>query len=992
MGGGPRPRANTISHIDRTTLGMLGSGNRSMSSLPGVDAPFEAPGPGGFQPRGMSGSGRMHGNMPNLPRLATHGHNMQTGGELRTAPVGHDMGQLPFDPNFQFSSTINPAQLHMSDSVGMMQSPGLHQQSPFLPQQAIMEEDGDMDWMHGFNTRMSFGGPNGHGMPEHAIQDSPQPLNGNIGGFGDMQFDPPDAHPHMMWHPPPNMNGMAPTSMPLEQVNLTTSNFEAMSQTISPAPLHPQAMPETIYEHSALDLNANGHFPYMNGHMHSNRAFSSDGTDGSSAAGSAGRQSSVTSTSIDSITDTTRNALLLSLSQPSAFSQRKFSQPNFNPALTPPGPQLPSTADLQRYVNAYIQYFHPHIPFIHVPTLSFDQPAFNSNIQSLDGAPTPIFGGGGCLVLAMAAIGALYEFERQASKELFEAAKRMIQLYLEERRQAETSSTSKHNKDPDPQNTPLWLVQAMLLNIVSGHQSDDKIAGDIASTHCTALVVLAKSAGMLELESEASILSDGHLTSEQSDVDMGDASAFHDSFGSSNQGNDESTQWYRWIDMEERKRTLFAIFHMSSLLVVAYNHAPALMNSEIRLDLPCDEVLWRAETPQIWTARRRELEDSTGSMHFSNALSELLTASQNNSESRPLSHGQPFGSGIPREQVPTSNLKPSTFGCLVLIDALHNYIWETRQRHCGRKWSTRETEQMQAYIEPALRAWQAAWNSNPEHSLERPNPYGHGPLSADSIPLLDLAYVRLFVNLGTSKDAVWQRDYQSMSDEIAQGSEFIQHAENSSEASPDGTTTAIHSPKTPAMNGPETKVEESETPSSMDAFSEVAQDNASGKREKHLRRAAAYAADSLIYADKLGITFGDFSARELPVQSAVCTFDCAQVLAEWVATVQERVGPYIGVIGRDPIDFSTFPAIMLLDEEDTKLFGKCNEILQRAEHKMSNAMGSLAHDRSHAMQIMNSLPSHTCEGYGSKILRSTSYILGRALVWPGQCCWRKWIV
>jgi uncharacterized membrane protein len=40
----------------------------------------------------------------------------------------------------------------------------------------------------------------------------------------------------------------------------------------------------------------------------------------------------------------------------------------------------------------------------------------------------------------------------------------------------------------------------------------------------------------------------------------------------------------------------------------------------------------------------------------------------------------------------TAHLLPSTFGCLVLIYSLHNYIWETRQRHMGRQWTAQETE------------------------------------------------------------------------------------------------------------------------------------------------------------------------------------------------------------------------------------------------------------------------------------------------------------
>ena len=993
IGGNVRPRANTISHIDGGSIGMLGAASRSVGNLAGLDTPFQPSGPGAFQPRGMSASTHMRGNMPTLPRLATQGHNMHMGGELRTAPVGHGVSHFGgLDTGFPaFNPTVNPAQLHLSDSMGMMNSPALNQ-SPFTPQPVIMEDEGDFEWMqHGFNTQMSFGGQHGQPMAESAVQDSPQHMGGHMHGFGEVAFDPSHVDPSMLWSPSSGMNTEQSAPLPHEALHPVTSNFDTVSQTLSPSTLHQPMMPETIYEHSALNINPNGssnltsfpsHFQPQN-----SRAFSSDGTDGSSATGSAGRQSSVTSTSIDSINDSTRNALLFSLSQPSLFGPRKFPQTNGATTASTQGPSLPSTGDLQRYLHAYVQYFHPHMPFIHVPTLSFDMPSLTSNNNTSDTNTlnTPhgsTVGGNGCLILAMAAIGALYEFERQAFKDLFDAARRMIQLFLEERRHADTNPSGKPNQDSSAQDTPLWLVQAFLLNVVSGHQAEDKITGNIASTHCIALVNLARSAGLLERmpDDEASFRS--QMSSTSADVQMGDTPVFHDPFGSHPPSLDEASSWYRWISLEERKRTLFSIFHMSSLLVIAYNHSPALMNSEIMLDLPCDEALWRADNPQAWLSKRREIGDNTGVISFPQALSELLTADQKQGGQRPMRHGQPFGSAIPREEVPQSNLKPSTYGSLILIDALHNYIWETRQRHSSSEWTTMQTESMHAHIEPSLRSWHAAWLSKPEHGAMRPNPYGHGPLSADSAPLLDLAYVRLFVNLGTSKDALWQRDYETMSNEIARGLEFIQHAENSGDQSTYEPSTAIHSPvaadlsKEQDFTGELTRNEES--------FGDPSAEQPLSRREKHLRRAARYAADNLIFSDQLGVTFGDFSARELPVQSALCAFDCAQVLAEWIATVQERVGQYLGIIGRDPIDFANVPAIALLSEEDAQLIGKCEDILRRAESKMANELDNPNLNDVVSAQMMSNMPSRTVEGYGSKILRTTSCILGRSLVWPGK--------
>jgi hypothetical protein len=134
-------------------------------------------------------------------------------------------------------------------------------------------------------------------------------------------------------------------------------------------------------------------------------------------------------------------------------------------------------------------------------------------------------------------------------------------------------------------------------------------------------------------------------------------------------------------------------------------------------------------------------------------------------------------------------------------------------------------------------------------------------------------------------------------------------------------------------------------------------------------------------SDKLGVTFADFTSRELPLQSAMCAFDCAQVLAEWIATVQERVGRYLGILGKDDIDVSQVPGIMLLEEEDCKLLAKVQEVLNSAEIKMNYelaGMGAVAQ-----MNAAQRLPGDNC-GYGSKILRLTAYMLDKAAVWPGE--------
>ncbi|KAL3423378.1 zinc finger protein [Phlyctema vagabunda] len=981
-----RPRANTISHIDGAHMQLmaaatnnsvaaarngLATGHSRHPSLAGL--PMQNYEQFGGMSAVMGHRGVMHG----LPKLETHTfNNVEFGGGLRTAPVNggftadFDFEGLLFGPG----STINPNALHYSDSPQSMAidaaSP-YHQAFPDMPMNQAIDEN--FDWMNGFEHQMSFNGESAiDGSSPSAISTASQ------SGISEVMLDgsnnPAAATTASMWQ----SSMMAPPLMTPNPFTLDLGNT-GFSDLMNGGPISPHS----------LGTQKNINDPYFSTPPPSMSSLSPSmmpglNTQGLHPALNFGPETpvsingSIAGGPVATITESTRQALISALVQCTPFGSRKYSFPATSSPLSPhfsarrnsvaaePSRSLPSTLDLQRYIGAYIRYFHPHLPFLHMPTLSFD--VLNPSSGQINSSS--LFGGRGCLILSMAAIGALYELDQVQSKELFDSAKKMIQLYLEERRKEDVRKADHRRASISSQgprttensvHTPVWLVQAMLLNVVYGHNCGDKTAGDIASTHCAALVSLARAAELLHPP--------------QQDVVMTDEDIAIDSREKAE--SPEQQEWLDWKIMEERKRTLYAVFILSSLLVSAYNHTPALTNSEIMLDLPCDEEFWAAENASSFFAKGGARMADHNQTTFHDALGELLRTSEKQQQQQlQLQMHQPFGSSNFQE-LPQSDLRPSTFGCLVLINAIHNYIWETRQRHHNKIWTNEETEKMHRHIEPALKAWQAAWASNPHHSLERPNPFGLGPLSADSIPLLDLAYVRLFVNLSRSKEKFWQRDYDGMAEELSRGSEIIQHAEHSpgSDASTDQSsgTNSVFVDTPPTSN------------SSVDYKSSTTaahnQGTSTSKRERHLRKAAFYAADSLSMSDKLGVTFADFTSRELPLQSAMCAFDCAQVLAEWIATVQERVGRYLGILGKDEIDLSQVPGIMLLEEEDCKLLTKIQEVLNSAEIKMNYelaGMGAVAQMTAATQR----LPNGENSGYGSKILRVTAYMLDKAAVWP----------
>ena len=970
-----RPRANTISHIDHLALnGFLASHNASLSrgtgrhpghshhaSLSGVNGPSQ------FDYRGMSTAAGNHGQL----RIDTHS-GVGMGGGLRTAPipgVGPDDIEIQKFFGTTSGSTINPNQLHHFNA-GMAEppSPYMHFGNPFASNNP-MEEDA-FGWSPGLDNSMVFAGPNDSAVD----QSSPSALsNGSHGAFNDVMLDG-SGQPtsEAMWHNPLVTHAsMNPTAHSLEAMNPLFPEF--MMNNVGPHDMGEQQVQNDFYMSTPPPLSTmspSAGIPGMpNQYFQAPMTFNSDsGSISSASINGSARHSSVTSVSTETITDATRQALIFNYSQALGYGhpQRKFSQPSISSPLSATGngkgpaqvATLPSTADIQRFVNAYIQYFHPHLPFLHIPTLSFDTPAYTYQLRTAgsfnhDG----MVGGGGCLILAMAAIGALYEFDHVVAKELFEAAKKMILYYLDERRRAGLSAVvNGSNAANDLTNKPpLWLVQAMLLNLTFGHNCGDRQAAEVASTHCAALVSLAKAAG---LDKPAD--SDGPTQSPRNHMNGDDTNMTGDSdLHQSSHGDalDEQTQWLQWKKVEERKRTYFAVFSMSSLLVSAYAHAPRILNSEIRLDLPCEEDLWSVDNPQAWVAMGGPMIAQTRGLSFNAAMTYLLEASTRHAASRANNpYHQAFRGNQPVSDITQSEIRPSTFGCYVLINALHVYIWETRQRHTGRMWKTQETEAMHSQVEPALKAWQAAWRANPNHTIERPNAFG--PLSADCIPLLDLAYVRLFVNLSRAKELLWQRDFDGMANELAQGVDIVAQADSPERMLDGGSTISpgqISSQEVDPLGS---------TPPT--------------KRERHLRRAAFYAADSLSMADKLGLSHADFGARELPNSSALCTFDCAQVLAEWVATVQDRVGRHLGMLGRDEIDFTTVPAIMFLEEEDIKLLNKISEILHYADMMLAMDVTPKS------LPLLSSLSNLGHCGYGTKLLMMTAYMLSKAAVWPGK--------
>lgn len=695
---GPRPRSNTISNPDGVfrQLGQMSQMNQmgaesntskllnhltqpsyghsrhqSLAGLPMQNAEF-----GGMRGAPMNGmfTAMEHRNMHHgLPKIETNHNHVGLSNGMRTAPV---VGSYPTMHDFNFSTftfpngnspspTIDPSALVFKHSPQFNHSPQSMAIDPVdtfnSPYQdysgtPMLDDYGWEGMMPHFTQGITF--------DENAIDgSSPSAIStASQSGISDgVMLDGSNntvVSSASVWNQPLTASLVAPNF--LDHNKSTFANLYPMSPHSLPQnhlPLFPTPPPLNPYDHPAMPgmNNMQGFQPPM--------TFGPE-TPNSTTGSIHG------SLPLSTVTDATRSALANALAHNASFGGRKFSFPSANSPSTPfsrPAIRansvsegvnyLPSTRDLRRYIGAYIEYFHPHLPFLHVPTLNFDYSAYTNDGQ---GAATSVEGPG-CLALSMAAIGALYSGDRLQSKSLFELAKKMLQLYLEIRRKAGVRRADHRSKSSESStHTPLFLAQAMLLNIIYGFNSGDQVAGDNALIHCATLVSLyhavAKPSGS---------------DSQQQDVQMTDDDDLMNGSSKTETSNDQQ-EWYKWKTAEETKRTYYAIFILSSMLVSAINHPPFLTNSEIELNLPCDEEFWSADTAEYFHTLGGPKQANQNQTTFSAALRELLEAGKNQQHQQ--AQAQHFSNGHNAQNLPRSDLRPSTFGCLVLINALHNYI------------------------------------------------------------------------------------------------------------------------------------------------------------------------------------------------------------------------------------------------------------------------------------------------------------------------------
>ena len=369
-------------------------------------------------------------------------------------------------------------------------------------------------------------------------------------------------------------------------------------------------------------------------------------------------------------------------------------------SVLPKGFIAPSRHSLSRYLAGYINGFHEHLPFIHVPTLSV-------------AASAPE------LVLALAAVGAQYRFENSRGIELFYAAKAVVMEQIRRRDgywipQVSWTRSTSVAQSPGGGYQGLSQASSDFQYMPTGGppppENDAQMGSIQALLLLTAFATWERHRELLrEALAFQSILArlvreDG-LTSPEISQSPDDLS------------------WEDWIKCEGDKRTKLIVYCFFNLHSIAWNIPPLILNAEVQLTLPQPADEWKASSAAQW--RRLHQQNAMPALPFQETLSRLFSRASAS---------------------PGSAISP--LGNYVLIHALIQQIFFARQlAMCwpGLIGSSLRSDDLVA-LEHALSAWKNGWKRTPESSLDPQNP--NGPVAFTSTALLGLAYIRLHIDMG----------------------------------------------------------------------------------------------------------------------------------------------------------------------------------------------------------------------------------------------------
>lgn len=231
---------------------------------------------------------------------------------------------------------------------------------------------------------------------------------------------------------------------------------------------------------------------------------------------------------------------------------------------------LPSRHTLTRYITSYFEGFHPHIPFIHIPTFRFNECSPE-------------------LALAIMTIGAQYRFEHRNAERIFHVSKAV--LY---ERMARDSANHQQGSNEAASATLRQMEVIRCLLVLMSYATWER-------------------AGLVQEAFQLQVQLVQHLR------DIGLSEPHVDPHA-------QTMDWFEWAEQESVRRTKLISFCFIHIHSVAYNAYPSLRTSEMHLRLPCSTREWTANNAAEWEAAQRERGPQQ--LFFQDALTFLLQKSR----------------------------------------------------------------------------------------------------------------------------------------------------------------------------------------------------------------------------------------------------------------------------------------------------------------------------------------------------------------------------
>ncbi|ODV95697.1 hypothetical protein PACTADRAFT_50381 [Pachysolen tannophilus NRRL Y-2460] len=375
--------------------------------------------------------------------------------------------------------------------------------------------------------------------------------------------------------------------------------------------------------------------------------------------------------------------------------------------------QFPPLQDLNSYMSLYELEFDKYFPFIHLSTLQ----ARNSE-ENL------------ALLLAMAAIGALYSFHSTNSLILARLSRFLIQNFMEKQR----SSLNNFN------NFPLHIIQALVLDTFLGMFSNEAEIFKITSRHLSSLITLVKTI-QLNLALENFVLPppviDGDTNNDQRQL---------------------KSNYDYFIMSQSRIRTLHVLYYLSVLFASLLGLPVELSASDIKSGTPCQiEGLWTAKKPEEWFTILKEnrliIDSKFSLIQISNGepFPEILRDLENHYCDKKL------------------NFKTLLSALMSISERIYNERTQLEKDSTGALKATKWRMNSRPIIESLLKSWEFIFVKNEGVLIPREanlHLINETPVLKLILPLLHFAKIRKCCYLTPILEKLWAQDWNGMNREL----------------------------------------------------------------------------------------------------------------------------------------------------------------------------------------------------------------------------------